>query len=70
MRIPQNQISLLEAISRVNENVVGVLSAGAAVEMPWHHCLKGLIHGYLYGQAGGGGQCWISSPERSTRQAG
>lgn len=54
MRIPQNQITLLEAISRVNENVVGILSAGAAVEMPWHHCLKGLIHGYLYGQAGAG----------------
>ena len=35
MRIPQNQISLLEAVARVNENVVGVLSAGAAVEMPW-----------------------------------
>ena len=30
MRIPQNQIILLEAISRVNENVVGILSAGAA----------------------------------------
>ena len=54
MRIPQNQITLLETISRVNENVVGILSAGAAVEMPWHHCLKGLIHGYLYGQAGAG----------------
>ena len=54
MRIPQNQISLLEDISRVNENVVGILSAGAAVEMPWHHCLKALLHGYLYGQAGAG----------------
>lgn len=54
MRIPQNQITLLEAISRVNENVIGVLSAGAAIEMPWHHCLKGMIHGYLYGQAGAG----------------
>lgn len=54
MRIPQNQIALLEAISRVNENVVGVLSAGAAVEMPWHHCLKGMVHGYPYGQAGAG----------------
>lgn len=54
MRIPQNQINLLEAISRVNENVVGVLSAGAAIEMPWHHCLKGLLHGYLCGQAGAG----------------
>ena len=54
MRIPQNQISLLEAMARVNENIVGILSAGAAVEMPWHHCLKGLLHGYLYGQAGAG----------------
>lgn len=54
MRIPQNQISLLEALARVNKNVVGILSAGAAVEMPWHSCLKGLLHGYLYGQAGAG----------------
>ena len=54
MRIPQNQISLLESLARVNKNVVGILSAGAPVEMPWHYCLKGLIHGYLYGQAGAG----------------
>lgn len=54
MRIPQNQISLLEAIARVNENIVGILSAGAAVEMPWHTSLKALLHGYLYGQAGAG----------------
>lgn len=54
MRIPQNQVSLLEAIARVNENVVGILSAGAAVEMPWHTSLKALLHGYLYGQAGAG----------------
>lgn len=54
MRIPQNQISLLEAIARVNENVVGILSAGAALEMPWHTSLKALLHGYLYGQAGAG----------------
>lgn len=54
MRIPQNQISLLEAIARVNRNIVGILSAGAAVEMPWHSCLKGLLHGYLCGQAGAG----------------
>ena len=54
MRIPQNQISLLEAMARVNKNIVGVLSAGAAIEMPWHYCLKGLLHGYLYGQAGAG----------------
>ncbi len=54
MRIPQNQITLLEAMARVNENIVGILSAGAAVEMPWQYCLKGLLHGYLCGQAGAG----------------
>lgn len=54
MRIPQNQIRLLEAMAGVNKNIVGVLSAGAAIEMPWNDCLKGLLHGGLYGQAGAG----------------
>ena len=54
MRIPQNQIHLLEALAKVNKNIVGILSAGSAIEMSWHHCLKGIIHGYLYGQAGAG----------------
>lgn len=54
MRIPQNQISLLESLARVNENIVGILSAGSAVEMPWQTSLKALLHGYLYGQAGAG----------------
>lgn len=52
MRIPQNQIELLEAIVQVNPNVVGLLSAGASVEMPWHYCCKAILHGYLGGQAG------------------
>ena len=52
MRIPQNQIELLQAIVQVNENVVGVLSAGSAIEMPWHYCCKAILHGYLTGQAG------------------
>lgn len=52
MRIPQNQIELLQAIVQVNENVVGLLSAGAALEMPWHYCCKAILHGYLSGQAG------------------
>lgn len=54
MRIPQNQIDLLQAILQVNENIVGVISAGAAVEMPWHACCKAILHGYLSGQAGAG----------------
>lgn len=54
MRIPQNQIELLEAIVKVNPNIVGILSAGSAIEMPWHRSLKAILHGYLNGQAGAG----------------
>lgn len=54
MRIPQNQIDLLEALVKVNPNITGVLSAGSAVEMPWHYCCKSILHGYLGGQAGAG----------------
>ena len=54
MRIPQNQIELLQAISQVNANVVALISAGAAIEMPWDNCCKAILHGYLSGQAGAG----------------
>ncbi|MDO4521609.1 MAG: glycoside hydrolase family 3 C-terminal domain-containing protein [Eubacteriales bacterium] len=54
MRIPQNQIELLEAIAQINPNIVGVLSAGSAIEMPWQYCCKAILHGYLNGQAGAG----------------
>lgn len=52
MRIPQNQIELLEALMKVNPAIVGILSAGSAIEMPWQNSLKAILHGYLYGQAG------------------
>ncbi len=54
MRIPQNQISLLQELGQVNQNLVGVISAGSAIEMPWHHYLKAMLHCYLNGQAGAG----------------
>lgn len=54
LRLPQNQIDLLESLVKVNSNIVGVLSGGAAVEMPWQHCCKAILHGYLGGQAGAG----------------
>lgn len=54
MRIPQNQIELLESLARVNSNIVGILSGGSAVEMPWQHCCQAILHGYLGGQAGAG----------------
>ena len=52
MRLPQSQVDLIEAVAAVNPNVVAVMSAGSAVEMPWLDKCKALIHGYLCGQAG------------------
>ena len=52
MRIPQNQIELLQSILQVNENIVGIMSSGASVEMPWQKNCKAILHGYLSGQAG------------------
>lgn len=54
MRIPQNQIGLLEALVKVNPNIAGVISAGSPVEMPWQYCCKAIVHGYLGGEAGAG----------------
>ncbi|WP_100406487.1 beta-glucosidase [Bacillus solitudinis] len=52
MKLPANQIELLHALYEVNPNIVAVLSSGAAIEMPWIDKVKGLLHGYLSGQAG------------------
>ena len=54
MRIPQNQITLMQELGQVNPNIIGVISAGSAIEMPWHHYLKAMLHCYLNGQAGAG----------------
>ncbi len=52
LRIPQNQISLMQEIQKANENTVGIISAGSAIEMPWHHHFRAILHSYLSGQAG------------------
>lgn len=52
MRIPQNQIDLLNVLAQTNANVIGIISAGSSIEMPWHPCCKAILHGYLNGQAG------------------
>ncbi|MRH41628.1 glycosyl hydrolase [Aquibacillus halophilus] len=52
MKIPDNQVDLLNALHEVNPNIVAILSCGSAVEMPWINKVKGLLHGYLGGQAG------------------
>lgn len=52
LRIPQAQIEVLKRIAITNPNIVGVLSAGSAIEMPWEDQCKAILHGYLTGQAG------------------
>lgn len=52
--IPQNQQHLIEKIAEVQENIVVVLSNGSPIEMPWAGKVKGIIEGYLGGQASGG----------------
>ena len=52
MAIPENQVELLNALYEVNKNIVAIISCGSAIEMPWINKVKGLLHGYLGGQAG------------------
>lgn len=54
MRLPQNQLRLLNKLVKVNENIVGILSAGSSIEMPWQYNLKAILHSYLGGEAGAG----------------
>ncbi len=52
MKLAQSQVDLLDAVAAANPNVVAIMSAGSAVEMPWLPKCKALVHGYLCGQAG------------------
>ena len=54
MRLPQNQLWLLNELVKVNKNMVGILSAGSSMEMPWQYDLKAILHSYLGGEAGAG----------------
>lgn len=54
MKLPQTQVELLEAIAVVNPHVIGILSAGSPVEMPWLKNCEALLHSYLCGEAGAG----------------
>ena len=52
--IPAKQIEVLHAVSVVNPNTVVVLSNGAVVSVAdWQNEAKGLVEGWLLGQAGG-----------------
>jgi beta-glucosidase len=52
--IPANHTALLEAVLKVQKNVVVVLSNGAPIEMPWIDHVPAVLESYLGGQAWGG----------------
>lgn len=54
LSLPESQIALARAVAEVNPNLVVVLSGGAPVELPFVEQCRGLLHGYLGGQAGAG----------------
>ena len=54
MRLPESHGALIEAVAATNSNIVVVLLNGSPVEMPWAAQVKGILEGYLGGQAGGG----------------
>ena len=52
--LPESQTALLNALRRVNPNIVLVLSGGSPFRMPESTQFRAAIHGYLGGQAGAG----------------
>jgi beta-glucosidase len=54
LALPENQTELLAEIAKVNKNIVVVIACGCVVEMPWINYVRGVVHGYLHGQAGAG----------------
>jgi len=54
LSLPESHTALIAAVAEVQSNIVVVLSNGSPVEMPWIHQTKGILEGYLGGQAFGG----------------
>lgn len=51
MKLPEGHNRLVEAVSRVNKNVIVVLEGGSPVEMPWADNVKAILNAYLGGQS-------------------
>ena len=51
LNLPKNHNHLIEEISKVNKNIVVVLSIGSPVLMPWIDKVRGVLNLYLAGEA-------------------
>jgi beta-glucosidase len=54
LRMPENQVKLIEAVAAVNPRLAVVLMCGAPVVMPWLERVPALLCAYMGGQAVGG----------------
>ena len=54
MRLPDNQLALIEELAKVNDNIIVLLHTGSPVEMPFISSVKAVLNCYLGGQAGAG----------------
>lgn len=52
--MPRAQTELIERVSKVNQNLVVILSCGSVVDMSWEGCARSILISYLGGQAGAG----------------
>ncbi len=52
LKISNNQIQLIQAVSQVAKKTVAIISAGAVIEMKWEENCDAIVHSYLSGQAG------------------
>lgn len=50
--LPKNQLKLIEELGKVHKNIVGIISAGSVIAMPFKDTFSALLHTYLSGQAG------------------
>ncbi|MFT9213951.1 MAG: glycoside hydrolase family 3 C-terminal domain-containing protein [Liquorilactobacillus nagelii] len=53
MKLPEDHVKLIDAVSKANPNTIVVLQNGSPVEMPWADKVKGIVEMYLGGDAGG-----------------
>lgn len=53
LKLPKNQETIVSELKSVNDNIIVVLSNGSPIEMPFINEIKGLVEGYLTGQASG-----------------
>ena len=53
MRLPENQLALIEGLIKEGKQVIVVLFGGSPVELPFAEKVSAILHMYLPGQSGG-----------------